>query len=195
MLATSAFALITTLALNLFCSMVTNARLPPPRRLDVSSEGLGFLWGVKSRSLNCNAAGLVLVVAPSRVSFGGGFLLRALPPRAFLVAPRVRVRFRPGRAELDGEGLESAHAGRLAPMVFASQRSGTARNADAAKLPATWGREGREGGSRETGSTWRTSGRLDSRLLSSLVTPTAVGGVSVSPWVGPPRSSFSVPVS
>ena len=146
MLATSAFALITTLAPNLFCSMVTNATLPPPWRLDVSSEGLGFLWGVKSRSLNRNAAGLVLVVAPSRVFFGGGFLLRALPPRAFLSLPRVRVRFRPthgaGRAELDGEALESTHAGRLAPMVFASQRSGTARNADVAKLPATWGREG-----------------------------------------------------
>ena len=47
----------------------------------------GFLWGVKSRSPNRNAAGLVLVVAPSRVFFGGGFLLRALPPRAFLLAP------------------------------------------------------------------------------------------------------------
>ena len=103
----------------------------------------GFLWGVKSRSPNRNAAGLVLVVAPSRVFFGGGFLLRALPPRAFLLAPRVRVRFRPThgaeRAELDGEALENAHAGRLAPMVFAS--SGTALKADAAKLPATWERE------------------------------------------------------
>ena len=107
-----------------------------------------FLWGVKSRSPNRNAAGLVLVVAPSRVFFGGGFPPRALPPRAFLLLPRVRVRFRPThgaeRAELDGEALESIHAGRLAPMVFASQRSGTARNADVAKLPETWGREGRK---------------------------------------------------